>query len=200
MNIPKTKKGIQTRITKIVQSMEKENRTFGSYHDGAGNRYLLGPLYILIGDIDGALKSFRWFERNFPDDIGEPFQYLCWSLAYLKSDQLPKAEDKLIQTDLMNLYLIPHILEIDLPVLDIWHGSNDSEKEYIDYLPEEFAKLWDEPAIEWACRVYDEKRCRQFRERYIEIHKLLLNELIREERSELVKESFELSELKWRSE
>lgn len=200
MNIPKTKKGIQSRITKIEHSMKKEKRTFGSYHDGAGNRYLLGPLHLLMCDIDGALKSFRWFERNFPDDIGEPFQYMCWSLAYFKNDQLTKAEDKLIQTDLMNLYLVPYILGIDQSVLDIWHGSNDSEKEYIDYLPEEFAKLWDEPAIEWARRVYDEKRCKQFRERYIEIHRLLLNELPRGERSELVKKSFELSELKWRSE
>ena len=197
MNLPKTKKGLQSRIAKIMQSLQREKRTYGGYDDSAGNRYLLGPLYLLMDDVDGALKSFRWFEKNFPDDAGEPFQYLCWSLTYFRAGQLDKAEDRLIQTDLMNLYLIPHILGINQPVLDIWHGSNDCEKEYVEYLPEEFERLWDEPAKEWAARTYNGKRCKQFRDRYIEIYRQLQDEPVGPKRKALVHESSDLWKLKW---
>ena len=40
---------------------------------------------MLLGDIEGATKSYQWFEENCPDDIGEPFQYLCWALALYRS-------------------------------------------------------------------------------------------------------------------
>ena len=147
MKLPKTETGISSMISRITSRLKYEKRTFGSIDDSAGARYLLGPLYLLRDDVDGSLKSFKWFEKNFPDDSGEPFHYLCWALAYYRSGQLKKAEDKLIQTMLLNLYLIPHILGDDQPVYDIWHGSNMDEKGYLDYLPGEYKGLWDDAAL-----------------------------------------------------
>jgi hypothetical protein len=57
-------------------------------YDGAGKRYLLGPLSLLLGDLDHALNRFRWFEAEFPDHCGEPSHHLCWALApYRGGDQ-----------------------------------------------------------------------------------------------------------------
>jgi len=55
--------------------------------DGYGKRYLLGPLYMLMGDIDGALVSFDWYEAAYPDDGGEPYQYLTWALALFRGSR-----------------------------------------------------------------------------------------------------------------
>jgi hypothetical protein len=68
-----------------------------------GARYLLGPLYLLQGDLKGTLRSFAWFAKTFPDDIGEPGQYLCWTLALYRSGSPEKAADKLLQTALRTL-------------------------------------------------------------------------------------------------
>jgi hypothetical protein len=107
---PKEPKKIRQRIRRYERGLRKEYEKFGFIHDGFGKRYLLGPLYMILGDTPGAIKSFEWFEKTFPDDIGEPFQYLCWTLALYRSGDLEAAARKLRQTMLSNLYLIPHLL------------------------------------------------------------------------------------------
>ena len=57
---------IKTRIRSYERSLRQEKKRFGFIHDGSGKRYLLGPLYLLMGDTEGALKSFSWFEKMFP--------------------------------------------------------------------------------------------------------------------------------------
>ncbi|NQS98605.1 MAG: hypothetical protein HQ591_09130 [candidate division Zixibacteria bacterium] len=198
MKIPKTKTGIRSLIKKIEGALKYEKRTFGSIGDRAGARYLLGPLYLLMEDVEGALKSFRWFENEFPDDVGDPFQYLSWALAYYKSGQLKKAEGKFIQTMLLNLYLIPYILGDDQPVYDIWHGSNVDEKGYLNYLPEEYKALWDDAALKWTAEAYEGEKARSFRNKYIEIQHQLLHEPAGPTRTRLVEKSFDLLELIWR--
>jgi len=106
---PKDPKKIKERIRRYERALKAEVQTFGMLDDGAGKRYLLGPLYMLMGDLRGALASFAWFEQACPDDTGEPFQYLCWSLALYRSGKLEAASKKLRRTMLMNLYLLPHL-------------------------------------------------------------------------------------------
>lgn len=77
MNIPKTKNGIKKRIEKYEKLLKSEKKKFGFIDDSSGLRYDIGPLYLLMDDIEDCLKSFRWFQKNFPDDCGDPFQYLC---------------------------------------------------------------------------------------------------------------------------
>lgn len=198
ISIPKTEKGIRSKITRIKSSLRKEKKYYGFIRDGGGKRYLLGPLYLMLGDINGAIESFEWFDKEFSDDSGDPFQYLCWSLAYYQAGQLEKAEDKLIQTMMQNLYLIPHLLKIEQPEYQIWHSSNWEEKAHVDYLPVEYEELWDDEALEWMAETYNAKRCSSYRERHIEIHSQLLDEPRGPKRSRLVKESSELAKLRFK--
>lgn len=195
MNIPKTKIGIKKRIEKYEKLLKAEKKKFGFIDDSSGLRYDIGPLYLLLDDIEDCLKSFRWFHKNFPDDCGDPFQYLCWTLALFKNDNIIEAENKLIITMLQNLYLVPHIIGNDQPVYNMWHSSNIEEKEYLDYLPPEFVQLWDQKAISWARTTYYGERCNLFRKRFVEIKNQLQNEPVGPKRNKLVKELYDLTNL-----
>jgi hypothetical protein len=132
---PKEPKKIRARITRYERELRKEYEMNGFIRDGYGKRYLLGPLYLLLGDLAGAIKSFEWFEEMFPRDMGEPVHSLCWTLALYRAGNIAEASHRFVQTMLSNLYLIPHLIGLEQDELDIWHGSNLAEKEYLEYIP-----------------------------------------------------------------
>jgi len=66
-------------------------------------------LYLILGDLEGALKSFAWFEAAFPDSMDEAPHVLCWSLALHRAGQEEKARRMLRRTMLANLYILPRL-------------------------------------------------------------------------------------------
>src|SRR5688572_26532223 len=105
-HFPQDPRQINIRIGRYERALRREQKQYGFIHDGAGKRYRLGPLYLLMGDTEGALKSFTWFAQTFPDDSGEPMHLLCWTLALYRAGEEVQAVTKLRQTMLSNLYLI----------------------------------------------------------------------------------------------
>lgn len=194
-HLPKDPAKIRERIKRYERELRQEHKRFGVYDDSGGKRYLLGPLYLLLGDTKGALKAFEWFEQNFPDDMGEPEHFLCWALALYRSGHSAAAEPKLLRAMLSNLYLIPHLLGLEQPELDIWHGSNIDRKDYLPYIPPQLLSLWDEADLQWARETYDSAKFSQVRDRYIEIHRQLKDEPRGPTRSQLVQEAFSLYKL-----
>ncbi len=192
---PTEPKKIKERIRRYERALTNEKRKYGGYHDGSGKRYLLGPLYMLLDDVDGALKSFAWFDKEFPDDMGEPFQYLCWSLALYRSGDQKQAAAKLAQTWFKNPYLVFQLLGMDQKRLDIRHGSNWKEPEYVAYGPTELLELWDEEAVQWAKDVFQQAWFSRLRARYIEIKRRLMTEPVGPERSRLVRELYAMMEI-----
>jgi hypothetical protein len=189
---PKEPRKIKQRINRYERELRKEYEKHGFISDGYGKRYLLGPLYLILGDLSGAIGAFRWFEETFPDDIGDPFHYLCWTLALYRSGDMAGATLKLRQTMLSNLYVIPHLLGLEQDELDIWHSSNLEQKDYVQYAPPEIWALWDGQALEWARETYESPEFCQVRARYIEIYEQLETEPLGPKRSQLVEESFRL--------
>ena len=189
---PKEPKKIRARIRRYERELRKERDKFGYIGDGYGKRYLLGPLYLLMDDVEGAVKSFEWCEQTFPDDVGEPVHFLCWSLALYRSGDRVQAAQRLRQTMLSNLYLIPHLLGRQQDELDIWHATNYEQTDYLEYVPAEIWALWDASALQWAEATYDSPELRAMRARYIEIQKQLKSEPRGPRRSALVDEAFRL--------
>ena len=189
---PQGPQKIRTRIRSYERSLRQEKKRFGFINDGSGKRYLLGPLYLLMGDTEGALKSFAWFEKTFPDDSGDPLHLLCWTLALYRTGKQEQATAKLRQTMLSNLYLIPRLLGTEQDEIDMWHGSNLSEKDYIETFPDELFALWEPAALQWADEVYSSESMQRIRQRYIEIYHQLESEPVGPKRSQLVQEAFEL--------
>jgi hypothetical protein len=183
---------IRSRLRRYERALQKEKREHGFYRDGAGKRYQIGPHYLLLGDDEGALAAFQWFEEEFSDDAGEPGHLLCWTLALHRAGNEIGAARKLRQTMFCNLYLVPHLLGSLIAVLDIWHGSSDAEPGYIECIPEAYFLLWTEAEREWAAGLYRSPGFQSVRARYIEISRLLDTTPPGPERSRLVDEMFEL--------
>jgi tetratricopeptide (TPR) repeat protein len=165
---PTDPKRVRERIRRYERALKKELEA-GYGGDGYGKRFLLGPLYMLMGDVEGALASFEWYEKAYPDDGGEPYQYLTWALALFRGGRKQEAFNKLYHTMLENLYLVPFLLGQNPQPLDIWHGSNLEWIEYAVSVPQELLSLWDEVALQWAREVSEHLAVAQKVERYVAI-------------------------------
>ena len=130
------------RATRLKRALAKEKRRYGGIDDGYGKRYLIGPLFALAGDVRQALAHYEWHERECPDDIGEPIHYLWWALTLYKFGELEKANAKLLETMVRNIYLLPALLGTPTAPHDMWHSSNREQPDYIsEVLPELLPEL-----------------------------------------------------------
>ena len=188
---PTDPKRIRERIRRYERALKRELET-GYGGDGYGKRFLLGPLYMLLGDVDGALASFDWYVEAYPDDGGEPYQYLTWALALFRGGRREEVFNKLYQTMLENLYLVPFLLGRNPQPLDIWHGSNWEWMEYAVEIPHELLSLWDDVALQWAREVSEHPTVVAKVARYVAINRALKSEPRGPRRSALVDESFAL--------
>ncbi|HTU23751.1 MAG TPA: hypothetical protein VMF30_00050 [Pirellulales bacterium] len=188
---PSEPKKLRERIRRYERELEREFAS-GYGGDGFGKRYLLGPLYLLAGDVEGALASFEWYEETFPDDSGDPWQYLAWALALYRGRQWDAASVRLYRTMLQNLYLIPHLLGDKPPPLAIWHGCNLAEIEYALETPPELLALWSAEERAWARQVSQQPAVVQRVTRYIEIARELKREPPGRRRTALVNEAYRL--------
>jgi hypothetical protein len=183
---------IRSRLRRDERQLQQEKEKFGYYSDGGGKRYRVAPHYMLLGDNDGALTAFAWFEREFDDDAGMPDHTLCWSLALHRAGNDVGAARKLRQSMLANLYLVPHLLGSPIEELDIWHGSSDAEPDFVQHIYEPYLALWTPEEKDWAASLYESPGFRSFRERYIEISMQLDTMHPGPERTRLVEEMHEL--------
>ena len=179
---------IRSRLRSYERKLLKEKEKYGSYDDGAGKRYQVGPHYMLLDDNDGALGAFQWFDKEFPDDVGVPDHFLCWSLALYRTGNEIGAAKKLRQTMFSNLYLVPHLLGSPIAELDIWHGSSDAEPSYVEHIQEPYLRLWNNDERDWAEGLYQDPGFNSARERFIEISRALVTTRPGPDRMRLVEE------------
>ncbi len=147
---------------------------------------------MLLGDSDGAVAAFEWFEQEFDDDVGEPGHFLCWTLALHRAGNEIGAAKKLRHTMFSNLYLVPRLLGSPIDELDIWHGSIDAELFHAEHVPKGYLSLWTEAERSWASGLYESRGFQSARDRYIEIARALDMTRPGPERSRLVKEMHKL--------
>ncbi len=186
------KQKIRARLRSYERKLQQERHEYGFYRDGAGKRYHIGPLYMLLGDNEAALAAFQWFEKEFPDDSGEPAHCLCWSLALYRAGNELGAAKTLRRTMLTNLYLLPYLLGSPIAEITMWHGSSDASSSYIAYIPESYLELWTDAERHWASGLYHSPGFQSARARYIEISKLLNITSPGPTRSRLIEEMYEL--------
>jgi hypothetical protein len=190
MTIPKTPKGISSKITKIRSQLSAFKREYGFIDDSSGARYYLAYLYFLLGDNRRSSEYMSWFEKAFPDDAGEPFQLLCWTLMLKRAGKdTDLSFGKLM---LSNLYLIPFILGEEVVRKDMSHGSNWNEPSYLDYLPERIINEITDDELSWLRQKYESDLFQKILNRHIEIEKELKNTPVGDQRSSLVGELYSL--------
>ena len=189
LDIPTDPKKIRVRIRSYERKLHDDKRLYGVCHDGAGKRFFLAPLYMVMGDQKGALGSFRWYESEFPDGSDEPIHCLCWALCLYRARETEAAAKKLHRTMLLNLYIIPFLLGEDYEWLDMWHGSNTEEPPWAEMTPPEFLALWTDAERKWAANHYHGEEFTSVRNRWIEIHRRLQHVPRGPERTQLCDEA-----------
>jgi len=185
-------KKIKATITRYRRILNIEWKEHHFISDGAGKRYMIGPLYLRIDDTKGAMTHYKWFEKMFDDDSGEPFHRMGWTLALHRHGDGPSAERMLLIAMLMNLYLFPVLFGEDPETYEVGFGSNWTESEYITGAPKWMFTLWTEEELAWAKGIYYGEQAVKIRDRYITINQFLELERPGEKRSELVEESMKL--------
>jgi tetratricopeptide (TPR) repeat protein len=122
----------------IFQQMLKLNP-----NDNQGARYLAGPLYHQMGNLQEAAK---WYQRT-EDDPQSRYNY---GLALVQRNELEKAAVVLIFAIFANPYVAPILLGHKPPKPDWWHGTNLAEPEYaIDYL-NDYGAWWQKERLPLA--------------------------------------------------
>src|SRR6056297_2849483 len=186
---PDTEKKLKNRITKYKRELQKEKDLTGYIHDGFGKRYLLFCFYFVLGDFHNADDYFEWYKEEFPDDIGDPIQQLCWALSLHRMGKDKEARYRLAELMLSNLYLIPYLLGYEIEKYDIWHGINTEEPEYVDFIFDEVKEAITDSDLQWMEELYHSPEFTHIRERYIEIHRKLKDTRVVEERRKLSEEA-----------
>lgn len=187
-DIPTDLKKIRARLRSYERKLRKEKERFGSYGDGAGKRYFVGPLYMLLGDLEGALKSFAWYAREFPDDIGEAGHFLCWSVALHRSGEQEDAAAKLRCAMFANRFAVPKLIGVAPDDVGIVGDSDGLEMMYLEDIPEVYFGLWSDAERGWASEFFHSAVWSALRARYFKIEKILSNEARGPRRSALVSE------------
>jgi len=190
MNVPKTPKGISNKITRIRSQLSAFKREYGFIDDGGGARYYLFYLYLLLEDNRRSSEYFRWYEKQFPDDSGEPIALLCWAIILNRMGK--DGRKKLAETMLSNLYILPHILAEKHDFNISKHSSNWSEEDLVDYIPDRIMEAIRSEDIAWIREQYETESFKSVLNRHVEIKLELENTPVGDTRTKLVKELYSL--------
>ncbi|MBN1472503.1 MAG: hypothetical protein JW925_12035 [Syntrophaceae bacterium] len=192
--LPKTESGIRRRIQSYKTAFGKEKRKYGCYDDGYGKRYIMFYLFYLLNDDKESAKYFKWYQKNFHDDMGEPFQLLCWALILKRMGKEKEATIKLAEHYQSNLYIIPKIIGKPVSEYKFWHSCNYEFIDYANYGPQEVIEKFTQDEIEWLKEELASVQFNNFRIRYIDLYSKLKKEKDGSKRGEIVKEAGELIE------
>lgn len=182
-----TRKRLRDRATRLKRALANEVKRYGEIHDGAGKRYLIGPLYVLADELDKALAHYAWYEKNCADDIGEPIHYLYWALALYGVRDVERANNKLLETTVQNLYLLPTLLGTPPPIYDMWHSSNTAQRDYVTDTPEEFVPSLTDQEHSWIQAQLESNRFCRVRDEYISTYRALKSERSVDKRGEILR-------------
>ena len=190
VDIPSDPKKIRARLRSYERKLAEEKKRFGAYDDGAGKRYFVAPLYLLLGDQAGALKSFAWYEHEFPDDMGDAGHYLCWALALLRSGNEGGAKTRLRCAMLENRYVLPKLLGLGPDEGGIQPDREGLALMYLEGIPDAYYALWSDGEKAWAASQFMSDTWAMLRARFFEIEALLESEPRGPRRTALVNELF----------
>ena len=181
MPIPADIKKIRARISRYERNWKKPD-----FDDGSGSRFLIGPLYLLLGDTEGALAHYKWYAKKFETYSFEPFHALGWALAMYRAKQPEEAIYRLRCAHCANVYILPALLKVAHGQPDVKRASNWQEEEYINNGPQEFLNLWQPEELAWLKSVWEGQEFREFVQMHSDLVRKISDEPVGPRRSALV--------------
>lgn len=148
-------------------------------------------LYFLLDDREAAREYFEWYETEFPDDMGDPIQHLCWALSLYRMGNSLAARRRFAIAMLSNSYMVPKVLGRKMPP-KIRAGSNFEWAEYVEECPPEVFGVITESDREWMAAEYDSLDFVRLRKKHRELREKLDKLEVGTERNRVVKQLFSL--------
>ena len=192
-HLPTDPKNIKQRIRRYERSLRKD--PIHGPGDGYGKRYLLGPLYLMLGNVQDTLDHYAWYQNTYPNDCGYALNFLCWAITLFRHGDMEKAEKKLIKTMLSNIWLVPFLLGHKIPSLESWEDRYYNELFEIEDFPHEILEYITSEEMEWIKAQYNSPKITFIRKKYIEIDDQLENLPRGEKRTKLCRELFRIRAL-----
>lgn len=190
---PKQTEKIRDKIFKIKQALAADKRRRGGvYDDSRGLRYVPPGLFLKLQDYSGALKYFKWFDKNFPDDSGFPIFLFEWTVALFKTGNIKGAEKKALETFFSNTYLFDKFLDKEFLKLEKYENSNWQSASLTDNL--EYSKGLPELGDfgDWLSQFMTSDKFYKVTNEFVDIERKLETESVGPTRSELVKRRYSL--------
>lgn len=166
-------------------ALTAEKRKLGGFDDSVGRRYYISDLYMRISDYKGAITYKKWFDKNFPDDIGGPLLSINWSIAYFELGQLTDTKIYTIDTAFHNVYLHGLLLDRVISRIDMYENGYDT-LEFAKSMVKDCKKVITRPYLDWLKAFIDTDEYKNPVNKYIALNKLLKDEHNFEKRSVLV--------------
>jgi len=128
----KQKEKIKDKIKRVKATLTAEKKKFGGFDDSRGLRYLPTGLYIKLGDFDGGLKYLKWFNKNFPDDMGFPEFLFESTIILFKTGHMKEAENYALKTYFSNTFLFDRYFTRQSMWLDKKKQPGFQQAEYLE--------------------------------------------------------------------
>lgn len=185
---------IRLSIKKHRAALAAEKRIHGGFDDSAGRRYYISDLYIKIADYKGAITYKKWYDKNFPDDIGGALISLNWSVAYYELGLIDDTKIFTIDTAFQNIYLHKLLLDREANWIDMYEHGYDM-LEYAKSMFNDCKKVATKSYLDWLSKFIDSNEYIEPTNKYIAINKLLKDESDSENRIELLNHIRDLEKL-----
>ena len=176
---------IRLSIKKHRTALTSEKRKFGGFDDSAGRRYSISDLYMRISDYKGAITYKKWFDKNFPDDIGSPLLSLNWSIAYFGLGQITETKIYTVDTAFQNIYLHGLLLDSEVSRIDMYEHGYDM-LEFAKSMIKDCKKVSTQPYLDWLAIFMETDEYKESTNKFIALNKLLKDENNQEKRIELL--------------
>ncbi|MGV8962926.1 MAG: hypothetical protein ACOH2V_06060 [Candidatus Saccharimonadaceae bacterium] len=183
----KQKESIRLSNKKQRGALAAERRKFGGYFDNSGRRYSISELYMRIFDYKGTITYKRWFEKNFPDDIGVPLLSFHWSNAYHELGKLQETKIYTIDTAFQNIYLHKLLLNREVNKIDMYEFGRDM-LEFAQLMIKDCGKVATESYFNWLSIFIETDEYKEPINKFIALTKLLKNENKQYKRIELLEQ------------
>jgi hypothetical protein len=191
---PKQIERVRSKIKQIRATLAAEKRKFGAYDDSRGLRYLPLEYYIKLQDYKGGLTYTRWFQKNFPDDIGFPDFLFEWTIILFKIGKIEDTEKMAVKTYFSNTYLFDKFFNRPIVQIDKYESSNWESPDIIQHFnySSNNEDLLD--FSNWLEAFEETDRFKKIVDRFLEIQKVLKHENSTVKRRQLLNEIDHLAE------
>ncbi len=190
---PRKIKSIQNKIKKVKNALAADKRHWGGqWHDGRGLRYIQPGLYLQLQDYAGALKYFKWFDKNFPDDSGYPIFLFEWTVTLFKAGDTKGAEKKALQTFFSNTYIFDKFFDKEFLHLDKEENSNWECVDLTENFPYSKAQTELQDFVAWLSQFLTSDKFYKVANEFIDIERKLKTEPVGQTRTALVDRRYSL--------